>query len=101
GAEACTIEGRGHFDLTVDALLAQDGHLRAQALLDVGRSDVLIHIEGQRGGQARILLVEKDLEFLISAVGVIAQALDLIAGFAPLTLQQTTLAAKYRLAVIL
>src|SRR5690606_12935859 len=81
-AEACTVEGRGHFHLAVDALLTQDRHLRAQAFLDVGRRNVLIHIEGQLGSQARVFFVEEGFELLVGTVGVIAQALDLVAGFA-------------------
>ncbi len=35
--EACPVEGGGHFDLTVHALLAQDGHARPRPARDEGQ----------------------------------------------------------------
>ena len=45
--EAGAVERRRHFDLAVDALLAQDRHLRSRAGGDVRRGDVVGRIEGE------------------------------------------------------
>jgi len=91
--EARPVEGSGHFRLAVNALLAQDRDLRPDATLDVGRSDVVIDIEAQGNAQTRIVLFEQRVEFLVSAIGIVAKTLDAIAGLGPLTLQQTAVAA--------
>jgi hypothetical protein len=64
GPEAGAIEGCRHFHLTVDALLAQDAIRGRTPLSDIGRGDVLIDIEAQAGGKARIVLVEQAVELL-------------------------------------
>ena len=53
GVEAGAVERRGHLDLAVDALLAQDGHLRPRAAGDERRRDVLRRIEGQAPARCR------------------------------------------------
>ena len=50
--ETGTVKGRGHFDLTVDALLSQDCHLWANAFLDVRRAVIGVHVKAQLSGQA-------------------------------------------------
>ena len=47
--ETRAIERRGHLDLTVDALLAQDRDLRARIRSDKRRGNVLPEIECQQG----------------------------------------------------
>ena len=96
GSEAGTVEGRSHFHLTIDALLAQDGDLWTDALADIGGADVLVDVERELDVQARVVFLQQRLELLIGAVGVITQTLDAVAGFAPLALQLAALAAKYR-----
>ncbi len=86
--ETGTVKGSSHLDLTIDALLAQHGDLRTNTGLDVRRSDIVVDIEAQLDGQTWIILLQQGIEFLIGALGVITQTLDLVTGFGPLTLQQ-------------
>jgi hypothetical protein len=97
--ETGTVERRRHFHLTVDALLTQDGNLWANAFLDVRRGDVLVDVVAQLDAQARVVFFQQHVEFLLGAVGVVAQALDLVAGLGPLALQQAALAFEHGVAV--
>ncbi|MNO36922.1 hypothetical protein D3C76_269980 [compost metagenome] len=99
GVEAGTVEGRGHFHLAIDALFAQHCYLRTNAFLDVRRADVLVDVETELDAQARVFLFENDIEFLVGAFGVVTQALDLVAGFGPNALQQTTLVVEQHFAI--
>ncbi len=51
--EAGAVEGGGHLDLPVHALLAQDGHPRPGAAGHEGRGQVLVRVEGERGRGGR------------------------------------------------
>src|SRR5690606_30798580 len=75
--------GCGHFHLTVDALLAQDGCRRAQSGADEGRGDVLVGVIAEHGAQAGVVVVGQAFELLVGALDVVAQTLDLPAGLAP------------------
>src|SRR5450830_827633 len=97
--EAGTVECGRHFHLAVDALLTQYGNLWANAFLDVRRGDVLVDVEAELGAQARVVFFQDHVEFLLGVVGVITQALDLVAGLGPLALQQTTLAFEHGIAI--
>ncbi len=97
--ETGAVECGGHFHLTVDALLTQHSHLWANAFLDVRRGDVLVDVVAELDAQARVVLFQQRIELLLGAVGVVAQALDLVAGFSPGTLQQTTLAFEHGVTV--
>ena len=83
GVKTDTVEGRGHLGLTVNALLAQNRHLRARARVDHGRGQVLGHIEGQAHVQARVVAVRDGIKFLTGTIRVIAQGLNPVAGFRP------------------
>ena len=97
--EAGAIESRCHFHLTVDALLTQYGNLRTHVLLDVRRADVVVDVKAELDRQAWVFFVQQGIEFLLGAFGVVAQLLDLVAGFCPLALQQTALIAEHSLAI--
>ncbi len=85
--EAGAVEGRGHFDLAVHSLLAQDRHLRARAAADVRRGNILRRIEGQFRVQSRIRRIEDAVILLLRALRVVAQHLQLIRGLRPRALQ--------------
>ena len=78
GLKPCTVEGGGHFDLTVNTLLAQDGH-RWAVFCDRRRGDV----ESDLGGDAWIGSVEFKLVFRLSAGRVIAKCGDAAGGIGP------------------
>ncbi len=94
-SEPGTIERSGHFGLAIDALFAQDRHLRPDATLDKGRGNILVDVEAQRDAQARVVFLEQRVELLVGAVGIVAQALNPVAGLGPLALQQTTIACEH------
>jgi hypothetical protein len=80
-AETGAVEGRSHLHLAVDALLAQDGNLRAHAFLDEGAAMSSLTSKlslTDRPG----LSSSSSTSNLLGAVGVVAQALDLVAGLA-------------------
>ena len=97
--EACAIESRRHFDMAVDALLAQDRHARARALRDEGRSDVLGRIVSRRKGQPRIPGLQDARVLFVGALRVVAQALHAPRGFGPSLLQVDPLLGKERLGI--
>ena len=89
--EAGMVEGRRHFHMAIDALLAQDSHARAHtgldsAFLNQRRSDVVVDIEGRTGRQPRIAQVEQAVELALGGLGVVAQRLHPVAGLGPGTL---------------
>ncbi|MCY1416500.1 hypothetical protein D9M71_320070 [compost metagenome] len=92
--ETGAVERGRHFHLTVDALLTQYGNLWADAFLDVRRGDVLVDVVAQLDAQARVVFFQQHVELLLGAIGVVTQALDLVAGLGPLALQQTTVALE-------
>ena len=87
GLEAGAVERRGHFHLPVHALLPQDGDLRAHAAGNKRCSDVLRRIEFQFGMQTGIGRIQDAIEFLLRAIRVVAQALEVIRGLRPGPLQ--------------
>src|SRR5690606_3186050 len=101
GGEAGAGEGGSHLDLAVDALLAQDGNRRAHAGVDVGCGDIFVDVVAEHGLKAGVLVVGQPLVLLVGAFGVVAQALDLPAGFAPGLLPVGTGARQYVLAGVI
>src|SRR5690606_35446034 len=99
GGEAGAGEGCGHFHLTVDALLAQDGYRRTHAGVDEGRGHVLVGVVAEHGAQAGLVVVGQTFELLVGAFGVVARTLDLPAGLAPGLLPGGAGAAEYLLAI--
>ena len=87
GIESCAGKGGGHFHLAVDALFAQHGDFRFRAAVDIGRGDVVLRVESQIGKQGGALVVDQQGKLAVGAFGVVAQALDLVAGFLPGFLQ--------------
>ena len=97
GGKTCPVEGRRHFGLAVDALLAQDRDPRPRASGNERRGDVFRRIVGQRHRQPRIVLIENAVIRLPRAFRVVAQRLHVEAGFRPGALQVDTLLAQHRL----
>ena len=100
GIETGAGKGGGHFHLAVDALLAQHGDFGLVAA-DKRRGDVVANIKAQVGKQGAAAVVAQKREFAVGAGGVVAQALDLVAGFAPGFLQfQAAFVQQYGVAVV-
>ena len=79
--ETSAVEGRSHFDLTVNALLTQNRYQRT--LVAQIRCNIFINIEGQFSVDTRIFCIEQSIKFLLRAVGVITQCLHFVAGLCP------------------
>ncbi len=93
------VERSGHFDLAVDALLAQHRHARAFAAGDEGRSDVGLRVEAQRIAQPRIGRIPMGGVFLLGAGRVVAQFRHFITGARPGALQVGARLVEEQLAV--
>ena len=74
GLEAGVLEGGGHFDVAVDALLAQDGD--ARRLAD-GHLWLFVGVEGDLEVHAGVGGVARDVVLLLRAGGVVADRLHL------------------------
>ncbi|KAH3684827.1 hypothetical protein WICPIJ_004180 [Wickerhamomyces pijperi] len=84
-SEASLLERPSHFHLTVDTLLSQDGNLW---LVCEGRNtQVQGRIVGQLEGETWIRVVQDLLEFLVSALWVVSQSLQLVGSLRPGLLQ--------------
>ena len=81
GPEAGAVEHRGHLDLAVDALLAQDRDLGSRAARHVRRGDVLRRVVRQVREQARVLRVDRALVLFLGAGRVVAQRLHAGSSF--------------------
>ena len=86
GIETGAGKGGGHFHLAVHALLTQHGDF-GLVTADKRRGDVFANIKAQIGKQAAAAVVAQQSKFTVGAGGIVAQALDLVAGFAPSFLQ--------------
>src|SRR5690606_16040958 len=86
-------EGRGHLELAVDALLAQDRHARARAA-DERRRDVLVRVEREAYVEARVLAVEDALVLLLRRLRVVAQRLHAEARLRPGALERAWIEAR-------
>ncbi len=98
-AETGAVEGCRHLDLTVDTLLTQNGDTRAHPIADERCGNVVVDVEAEQRVQTRVGVVGDVLEFLIGALGVVTQALNLPAGFAPGLLPDRAGVLQHRLAV--
>ena len=83
GTEPGAIEDRRHFELAVDALLAQDRDLGSRAAIDVRRRDIVGGIERQAREQAGILRIERACALFLGAGRVVTQRLQPIARLGP------------------
>ncbi len=81
--ETGPVEGRGHFDLAIDALLAQDRHARTLAGRDERRRRVGMHVETRLGKQTTRLAVGAQDVFAVGADRIVAQALQVMRGLGP------------------
>ena len=81
--DAGLVEGGGHLDVTVDALLAQDRDPRANAGGDAGRGDIVVDVEARCDHQAWGVGPGDGVEGLARAIGVVAQCRHPVAGFRP------------------
>ena len=79
GFKSGTIKGKGHFILTIDALLAQDGHARAGAGSD---REGCFGVEGGFDDQT-LVWFEECIVFLLCAVRVVAPRLHTVGQFGP------------------
>ena len=76
------IEGGGHLNLAVDALLPQNSHART-GVPDDSRCHILFRVIGQGKGHARVAGVGHVLEFLAGTLGIVAHGLQAIGQFRP------------------
>ena len=70
--ETCARERRGHFDLAVDALIAQHRNLRPRALVDARCSYILRWIKAQLRRDSRFIVVTTPGEFGLRTFRVVA-----------------------------
>ena len=96
--ETGAIEGRRHFQLTVDALLAQDRHAWTRADSHERRGDVCGRIVRQRHCQPLVVGIEQTIVFLLRAFRVVTQRLHAITRFRPGAMQIDTRLANEHLA---
>ena len=94
--ETGMVEGPGHLQMAVNALLAQNRHRRAGGI-DEGSGDIFVNIEGGSSGKPRITSIEQAVKLTLGAVGVVAQRLQTVAGFRPGTLRQQPRGFEQRL----
>src|SRR3546814_3305691 len=83
GLEAAADERRGHLDLAVDALLAQDRDAWPGAGAHVGGSYVVGRVERKLRLQPGRVDAARRGEFLVGAFGIVAQLLHRVAGRPP------------------
>ena len=79
--KACTRPS--HFGLRVDALLAQDGHLRTHARGNVGSCNALFIVKRCLHEKALHVLVAHPVGFAVGASGIVAVAGNGVGNFAP------------------
>ena len=87
GIESGAGKRGGHFDLPVHALFAQDGDFGFYAAVDERRGNVFVHVKLHVGKQCATFVVANQGELAVGAGGIVAQALDGVAGFLPCALQ--------------
>ena len=78
--EARPVEGRSHFYLAIDPLLAQYSNGGTNALLDIGRCHILVRIKRQLEVHTRVIGVSQQAEFLLRALRIVTQCLHPVAG---------------------
>ena len=82
--EPSAVEGGGHFNLPVDALLSQDRYLRTFArALDERPRGVESQVVAQRHVEPGYVRITDELVLLVGALRVVAQTLQLEAGLGP------------------
>ena len=81
GIKAGTIKGRRHFNLAVNALLAQNRKLRSRSHANKGRGDVISRVVGKLRVQPRIEHIEHAVVFFLGALRIVAQALHAPGSF--------------------
>src|SRR3546814_15988763 len=100
GLEAAADERRGHLDLAVDALLAQDRDAWPGAGAHVGGSDVVGRVERKLRLQPGRVEAARRGEFLVGAFGIVAQLLHRVAGRPPGVEQRFPVPPAQGLAVV-
>ena len=78
--KASAIKRSGHLHLTIDALFAQDCHTRARSM-DKRRNNSRGKIEGYGYRKPWPRRIVQERELLLRALGIVAQALNMEAGF--------------------
>ena len=97
GIEAGAMESGRHFDVGVNALLAQYGNFRTRTGRNVRRCHVFLWGEGQIDVQTWVIIVFLGFVLLIGAFRVVAQTLHLPGGFGPPGTQRAAAFAEHRL----
>src|SRR5687768_4491853 len=85
--------------MAIYALLAQNRDSWAGPCMNVGRGDVMLHVETQLRIQTGIANIEYAIVLLLRAFRVVAQLLHPVSGFRPGAMQVNALFRKYRLIV--
>ena len=86
-AKAGMVKRRGHFNVAVHALLAQNCHSGFYATGNIGCGDILIQIKAELCRNTRILSIQNQIKLLLCTARVISQCLHLVTGFCPGPLQ--------------
>ena len=94
GFKARTCKGGGHFSLGVDAFLAQDRDLRANARVDHRERNVFVDVERGLCKKTLVRRVGDGGEFLIRAFGVVAAAGNFMRDLGPGALEFSTREAR-------
>ena len=76
GVEPGPVERERGLDVAVDALLAQDGHLRPRPEVHIGRRHVVGGVEGRRDDEPGVAIGPERLVLLRGALRVVAQRRD-------------------------
>ena len=100
GGKARLMHHESRFHMGVHALLAQDGHARANAFGDVRCGNVFLRIEGHFWRHARIIQIENAVVFHVGAGRIVAQTRNAPAGLAPPAMQRGARLAVNDLAVV-
>jgi hypothetical protein len=83
--ESGAIKRGSHFDLTVDALFAENSD--ARSVFGGSASKLAVYVKRQLRGDTGVGRIEAELVFLFGGLGVVAEALDVARDVGPVVAQ--------------